>query len=56
MKGNFGENFLPWSSVGKPFFTRSPDEIKSLILQSDEVKDVIASLVRERAKQYEVRL
>ena len=57
MKGYSGvENFVPWSNVGKPLNVRTPDELKVLILGTDEVKDIMATLVRERAKQYQNHL
>jgi hypothetical protein len=49
-QGSFGHNYMPWSNVGKTIVVRSPDEIKKMILGSDEVKEVMHALVRERAK------
>jgi hypothetical protein len=45
-----GENYLPWYSRGKELKVRSMEEMKSLILTSDEVKTAIANLARERTK------
>ena len=56
MKSKFGENFLPWIKFGKTMNLKTPDEIKQVILGSDEVKDVMANLARQRAKQYENHL
>ena len=42
--------------MGKPLQVRSPEEIKFRILNAVEVKDVMATLGRERAKKYEGHL
>lgn len=52
MSAQHGENYIPWLSRGKPLKVRSSEEIKNLILGTHEVKEVIASLVREKTKQY----
>ena len=44
-----GSNLFPWSRVGKPIVVRSPEEITQMILASDEVKEVMSSMVKERA-------
>lgn len=42
-QSSIGSNLLPWSRVGKPtIFVRSPDVIKKMILDSEDVKNVIA--------------
>jgi hypothetical protein len=46
-----GENLLPWLSRGQPLKVRTTDEMKQMILGNHEVKEVIASMVRERAKK-----
>lgn len=45
-----GSNILPWSTVGKQISVRSPEEIKNLILGSEEVREVMHAMVREKAK------
>jgi hypothetical protein len=40
-----GENFLPFSSMGKQIKVRPSEELKQLILGSDEVKEVVAQVV-----------
>lgn len=47
-----GENFLPFSSLGKPIKVRSSEEMKRLILGGDEVKEVIAQVVNQRTSKY----
>lgn len=51
MTNQHGENYIPWLSRGKPLKTRTAEEIKSLILGTNEVKEVVAAMVRERAKK-----
>ena len=48
-QGGMGSNLFPWSSIGKPLVVRSPEEITAMILGSEGVKEVMSSLVRERA-------
>ena len=43
-------------SYGKPLNVKSPDEIKEIILSSHDVKEAIANLARQKAKQYEGHL
>lgn len=38
--------------MGKPVQVRTPDEIKKLVLNSEDVKDIIAQTVRERTEKY----
>jgi hypothetical protein len=47
-----GERFLPFVMQGKVVQTRTAEEMRKLILGSDEVKDVIAQTVRERTEKY----
>lgn len=56
MGSKHGENYLPWYSRGKELKVRSIDEMKSIILGSDDVKLAIANLARERTKKYEGHL
>lgn len=56
MSSKHGENYLPWSQMGKPLNVRSKEEIKFKILNSVEVKEAMAALGRERAKKYEGHL
>jgi hypothetical protein len=50
MTRSHGENYLPWTSSGKPLKVRTPEEIKMHILSTNSVKEVMAQLVRERSK------
>jgi hypothetical protein len=52
MSNKHGENFIPYYTRGKPVQVRSIDELKRLILNSDDVRDVVAQVVRERTEQY----
>lgn len=52
MSNKHGENFIPFYTRGKPVQVRTPDEIKSLIINSDDVRDVIAQVVRDRTEKY----
>ena len=56
MAARHGENFIPWYSRGKALNVRSKKELIDIILQSDDVKEAIALVARERAKQYEGHL
>ncbi len=42
MSNKHGENFIPFDTRGKPVQVRSPDDMKRLILNSDDVREVIA--------------
>ena len=57
MSAQHGENYLPyWYSRGKPLKVRTPEEMKRMILSSEQVKRAMALLVSERAKAYEGHL
>lgn len=56
MAARHGENFIPWYSRGKPLIVRSKKDLIEIILKSDDVKEAIALVARERAKQYEGHL
>ena len=42
MSNKHGENFIPFYTRGKPVQVRSTDDMKRLILNSDDVREVIA--------------
>jgi hypothetical protein len=50
MSNNHGENFIPFYTRGKPVQVRTTEEMKRLILGSDEVREVLAQVVRERTE------
>jgi hypothetical protein len=52
MSNKHGENFIPFYTRGKPVQVRTTEEMKRLILGSDEVREVLAQVVRERTEQY----
>lgn len=51
MSNQHGENYVPWMSRGKELKVRTTEEIKNMILANHEVKEVMAAMVRERAKK-----
>lgn len=53
MSANLGENLIPFYSRGKPVVVRTPEEMKTLILNSDDVRDAIAGLVRQKTQLYQ---
>ena len=42
MDNKTGENFLPFYQRGKPLNIRTPDEVKKRIINSPDVKEIIA--------------
>lgn len=42
MAAQHGENYLPWYSRGQPLKVRTNDEMKQLILESEDVRKAIA--------------
>jgi hypothetical protein len=52
MSNKHGENFIPFYTRGKPVQVRTSEELKRLILNADDVREVIAQVVRERTEQY----
>lgn len=53
MSNTHGENFMPWLyKRGKEVQTRTPEDIRRLVLGAEEVREVIAQTVRERTEKY----
>jgi hypothetical protein len=53
MGNTHGENLIPFYSMGKPVKVRTIEELKNLILSSEDVRDVIAETVGKRTAQYQ---
>ena len=56
MSSKHGENYIPIFGRGKDIKVKSSEEIKRLILSSYEVKEELAIIAKEKAKQYEGHL
>ena len=52
MNQNRFVNFIPFYTLGKWINVRSPEEMKKIVLASDEVRDAMAQVVRERTTKY----
>jgi len=52
MSNKQGDNFIPFYNRGRELKLRPIEELKRLILDSDDVKDAIAKVVRERTEMY----
>ena len=46
------ENFIPYLALGKEVKVRTIEELKNIVLNSDDVRDVIVKVVKERTEQY----
>jgi hypothetical protein len=52
MSNRHGEGYVPFYTRGKSLQVRTVEELKRLILDTDDVKNAIATMVRERTEQY----